>query len=180
MILTVEELRTFVETNLSNDVLEAELSAVEAAIRKVTNNNFQNRAMRCESAIVDGVISTPSIYFAVGDTVQITKDPVNAGLYVIDNGMMLSPIPYNSERSTITKIVYPKDVVMGVIEIMKWKLRNADANSGDTSRMPVQSETISRHSVTYQNDGTESDLNAEIGVPKKYAAFLKRHTKARF
>lgn len=180
MILTVAELRTHIETTSTDDVLEAELSALEAAIRKVTNNNFQNRAMRCESAIVDGVISTPSIYFAVGDTVQITNDPVNNGLYIIDEGMTLSPSPYNSERSTITKIVYPKDIVMGVVEIMKWKLRNADANSGDTSKMPVQSETISRHSVTYRSDGTESDIDIELGAPRKYATFLRRYAKARF
>ena len=69
---------------------------------------------------------------------------------------------------------------MGVVDIMKWKLKNEAANSGDTSKKDIQSETISRHSVTYATDSTESDIDERFGVPRKYMAFLKSYIKPRF
>ena len=75
---------------------------------------------------------------------------------------------------------YPLDVKMGVINMLKWQLRNDEQNSGDTSKQPVASETISRHSVTYAADSTESDIDALTGVPRKMSAFLKPYMRARF
>lgn len=75
---------------------------------------------------------------------------------------------------------YPLDVKMGAINMLKWQLRNDEQNSGNTSKQPVASETISRHSVTYATDSTESDIDALTGVPRKMSAFLKPYMKARF
>jgi hypothetical protein len=75
---------------------------------------------------------------------------------------------------------YPLDVQMGAINMLKWQLRNDAQNSGDTSKQPVQSETLSRHSVTYAADSTESDIDALTGVPRKLSAFLKPYVRARF
>lgn len=63
---------------------------------------------------------------------------------------------------------YPADVKMGVVNMLKW-----DAEK----KVGIQSETISRHSVTYFNmDGD----NSVMGYPKSLLGFLKPYMKARF
>ena len=180
MILTIEELRTYITTDISDELLSLKLSAIESLIRRCTNNNFQNRAVRCQSSIEGGVSASPSPYFRVGDTVQISENPLNEGLYVIGYGMRLSPIPLDSEENLITKVVYPDDIKMGVVDMLRWKLRNEERNSGDVDKQTVQSETISRHSVTYAADNTESDIDERLGYPRKLTAFLRPYVKARF
>lgn len=72
---------------------------------------------------------------------------------------------------------YPLDVKMGAINMLKWQLRNDSQNNGEGR---VQSETLSRHTVTYAADSTESNINTFTGVPVKYSAFLKPYVRARF
>ena len=89
----------------------------------------------------------------------------------------------NYTNNTFTKdgvVEYPADVKMAAVNILKWQLRNEAAAAGDKSQKDVQSETISRHSVTYATDATESDLSIDFGVPKKLVACLKLYKKARF
>lgn len=65
---------------------------------------------------------------------------------------------------------YPMDVKMGVVNLMKWELNNRE-------KVGVQSETISRHSVTYYNvDGD----NTAMGYPQNLLGFLEPYKKARF
>ena len=65
---------------------------------------------------------------------------------------------------------YPMDVKMGVVNMLKWDLENS-------GKVGIQSETISRHSVTYFNmDGD----NSTMGYPKSLLGFLKPYMKARF
>ena len=65
---------------------------------------------------------------------------------------------------------YPPDVKMGVVNMLKWDLENRD-------KVGVQSETLSRHSVTYFNmDGD----NSTMGYPKSLLGFLKPYMRARF
>ena len=114
MIMTVDELRRFVDTDEEDQVLEAKLQALELSIQGYTNNNFKR--------------------------------------HLTDNGE------------------YPMDVKMGVVSLMKWELDNRD-------KVGVQSESISRHSVTYFNmDGD----NSIMGFPKALMGFLKPYMKARF
>ena len=114
MIMTVAELRQFIETEETDQVLEAKLQALELSVQGYTNNNFKRHL-------------TPE-----GE--------------------------------------YPMDVKMGVVNLMKWELDNRD-------KVGVQSETISRHSVTYFNmDGD----NSIMGFPKALLGFLKPYMKARF
>lgn len=114
MIMTVPELRRFIETDEEDQVLEAKLQALELSIQGYTNNNFKRHL-------------TPE-----GE--------------------------------------YPMDVKMGVVNLLKWELTNRD-------KVGVQSETISRHSVTYFNmDGD----NSTMGFPKALMGFLKPYMKARF
>lgn len=183
MIITVEELRQRVPTDIADYVLEEKLQALESAIRKKTNNNFQNRGMRFISDT--NPIETPlAQYLKIGETLQVSQSTINNGLYTIEsiNGRILTlnePI-YDEKDVQFTKVDYPRAIREGVIEIMRWKLKNEDQNYNANAEKDIQSETISRHSVTYASDATESDIDIEFGVPKKYTYFLRMYTKARF
>ena len=66
--------------------------------------------------------------------------------------------------------VYPMDVKMGVVNLMKWELTNRD-------KVGVASESISRHSVTYFDMTGD---NSTMGYPRALTGFLKPYMKARF
>lgn len=174
MIISAEKFREYVNSDETDSMLEAKLRALELLIRKYTNNNFQVRAIRAQSAILDGRILRPPPYIDKGDTVQISESLLNNGLYTVkeitDTGMKVSGKLIDCSKNLITKVEYPADVVMGVINMLKWDLENRD-------KVGVQSETISRHSVTYFNmDGD----NSVIGYPKSLTGFLIPYMKARF
>ena len=107
MLMTVEELRQYITTDETDQVLMARLSALELTIKNYTNNNF---------------------------TVE-----------------------------------YPADVKLAAVNILKWQLKNEAAAAGDTSKKDIQSETLSRYSVTYAADASEADIEVNFGVPKKLA-----------
>jgi hypothetical protein len=76
----------------------------------------------------------------------------------------------NFKRHLTPEGEYPADVKMGVLEMLKWDLENR-------KKVGIQSETISRHSVTYFNmDGD----NSVMGYPKALLGFLKPYMRARF
>ena len=89
----------------------------------------------------------------------------------------------NYTNNTFTKdgvVEYPADVKLAAANILKWQLKNEAAAAGDTSKKDIQSETLSRYSVTYAADTSEADISADFGVPKKLVACLKFYKKARF
>jgi len=110
----------------------------------------------------------------VGDTIQISQSLLNNGVYTVteitDEGMTLSGNLLDCKNNLVTKVFYPDDVVMGVVNLCKWELDNR-------AKVGIQSETISRHSVTYFNMDGE---NAVMGYPKSLLGFLKPYMKARF
>lgn len=115
MIMTVEELRQYINTDETDQGLALRLQALELAIQGYTHNTFH----------------------------QYEKDGV---------------------------IVYPADIKMGVIHLLKWDL-------GMREKTGIASETISRHSVSFQSyDGT----NTLLGYPASLMGFLKPYKKARF
>lgn len=122
MIMSVEELLGFVETDKSDSALQLMLEGLEALIVQYTNNAFKNR--------VTG------------------------------------------------EVEYPASIKLAVVEIVRWKLRNEAQNSTDDK--PIQSETLSRHSVTYAQDSSETDIDEHFGVPKKYTAVFNLYQRARF
>lgn len=67
-------------------------------------------------------------------------------------------------------VVYPPDIKLGVVNLMKWETSNRD-------KVGIQSETISRHSVTYADANGDSYI---MGYPKGLMGFLKPYCKARF
>lgn len=173
MIISVEKFREFVDTSEKDPVIEAKLQALEILIRKHTNNNFQVRTIRSQSEILDNRILSPPEHLKSGDTIQISESLLNNGIYTvkeISDVMTVSGELLDCTKNLITKVEYPPDVVMGVVDMLKWDLQNRD-------KVGVQSETISRHSVTYFNmDGD----NSSIGYPKSLTGFLKPYMKARF
>ena len=56
MIISAADLKQYIETEESDSVLEVKLQALESLIRKYTNNNFQVRSIRSQSAVLDNKI----------------------------------------------------------------------------------------------------------------------------
>lgn len=178
MIMTVTELRQFVDTVETEQVLGAKLQALELLIRAYTNNNFQVRAFRAVGvAVADGnkLLLNEPVPFRAGDTLQISDSELMPDCLVtvasVSDGVVTAVEElYDESGVIVTKVQYPQDVKMGVVNLMKWELDNRE-------KVGVASETISRHSVTYFNmDGD----NSVIGFPKALTGFLKPYMKARF
>lgn len=177
MIMTVAELRQFVTTDDTDQALEARLSALELLIRAYTNNNFQVRAFRAVAVAASSghqLVTAANNPFKAGDTLQITESELNAGLVNVRTSsggiITVKEELFDESGVVITKVVYPMDIKLGVANMLKWQLDNGD-------KVGIQSETISRHSVTYFNmDGD----NSTMGFPKSLTGFLKPYMKARF
>ena len=98
---------------------------------------------------------------------------MNDGLYTIteigDNFIRVDRELYKSQN-LVTKVEYPADVRAGVLELVKWDVKNR-AKTG------IKSETLSRYSVTY----FDQDVNNQVmGYPVSLLGFLKPYMKARF
>jgi len=177
MIMTIAELRRFIETDEEDQVLEAKLQALELLIRAHTNNNFQVRAFRAVAVAMPehDLLCNGMMPFRVGDTLQITDSDFMPDMLVTvasveGNTVTVHEDLYDESGVVITKVKYPADVKIGVANLLKWELDNRD-------KVGVASETISRHSVTYFNmDGD----NSTMGFPKALMGFLKPYMKARF
>lgn len=174
MIISVEDLRKLLPefSDISDAILETKLQAIEGLIRSYTNNNFQRRGCRFSVASDTALLG---VYerFNVSDTVQITESD-NSGLYIIkkitDGKTILDRELFPSADNLVTLVKYPLDVIIGAVNMLKWDLDNR-------AKVGIQSETLSRHSVTYFNMDGENSL---IGYPKSLTGFLKPYMKARF
>ena len=177
MIMTVAELRQFVTTEETDQGLEARLQALELLIRGYTNNNFQKRPFRAVAvAVADGnrLLCAATPPFKAGDTLEISEAELNPGLVTVTavdgQTVTVGEALLDEPFVVVTKVVYPADVKLGVARMLQWQLESGD-------KVGVQSETISRHSVTYFNMDGE---NSGMGYPKSLLGFLKPYRKARF
>ena len=178
MILTVSELKQYITTDDTDQVLEAKLQALELLIRAYTNNNFQIRAFRAVAvAVAEGnkLMFNSPVPFKVGDTLQITEsdfmqDELITVLTVDDASITVSGELSDESGVVVTKVKYPMDIKMGIVNLMKWELDNRE-------KVGVASETISRHSVTYVD---QTGDNTVMGYPVALMGFLKPYRKARF
>lgn len=178
MILSVAELRKYITTEDDDQVLEGKLQALELLIRAYTNNNFQVRAFRAVAvAVAEGntLLFNSPVPFKVGDTLQITEsdfmqDELVTVLSVGDSSITVSGDLSDESGVVVTKVKYPVDVKMGIVNLMKWELNNRE-------KVGVASETISRHSVTYVD---QTGANTIMGYPVALMGFLKPYRKARF
>lgn len=178
MILTVSELRKHITTEEDDQVLEGKLQALELLIRAYTNNNFQVRAFRAVAvAVAEGntLLFNSPVPFKVGDTLQISESDYMQDELVTVLSINGSSITVSGEMSdesgvVVTKVKYPMDVKMGIVNLMKWELDNRE-------KVGVASESISRHSVTYVDQTGENTI---MGYPVALMGFLKAYRKARF
>lgn len=178
MILSVDELKTYITTEDDDSMLEGKLQALELLIRAYTNNNFQIRAFRAVAVAVaenNSLLFNSPVPFKVGDTLQITEsdfmqDELVTVLSVADSSITVSGELSDESGVVVTKVKYPTDVKMGIVNLMKWELNNRE-------KIGVASETISRHSVTYVDQTGENTI---MGYPVALMGFLKPYRKAKF
>lgn len=172
MIITVAELKRQVNCGTdTDDLITTKLKAIESVIRAFTNNNFQQRAARFAGDSSGMKVYGAPQYIDIGDTVQITQSGVNDGLYVVTDvatdHIQLDQFVKTVEYNLVTKISYPADVVQCAVDLYKWK-----QNMGD--KVGVKSETLSRHSVTYEDSAT-----LYMGYPIGILNGLSLYKKAR-
>ena len=176
MIISVEDARNFADIpdGMSDEKLARKLKAIEQAIRSYTNNNFQDRDYRRSADILGAsvLLEAPCI-FDVGDTVEISESKLNKGLYtVVETGEKFFKVAekVRDEKGVlITKIVYPEDVIDTALNLLAWDIKNR-------KKAGIVSETLSRHSVTYDANGD----NFVMGYPKSLFGGLYSYMKARF
>ena len=178
MILSVDELKKYITTEDDDSMLEGKLQALELLVRAYTNNNFQIRAFRAVAvAVAEGnkLLFNSTVPFKVGDTLQISESDFMHGelvtvLTVADSSITVSGELSDESGVVVTKVKYPTDVKMGIVNLMRWELNNRE-------KVGVASETISRHSVTYVDQTGENTI---MGYPVALMGFLKPYIKARF
>ncbi len=172
MIISVDNLRKQVNCGVAtDDLITAKLEAIEAVIRAYTNNNFQQRPVRFAGRSEDFRVYGSPQHFIVGDTVQISGSGVNDGLYVVmvvaDDHIELDKPLMPTQFNLVTKIKYPADVIQCAVDLYKWKQTMGD-------KVGIKSETISRHSVTYEDSAT-----LFMGYPVGILNGLNLYKKAR-
>lgn len=170
MIITVKDLKNRLEgVSGADDVISATMEAIEAVIRKYTNNNFQIRGIRFAGRS-DGmsVYGSPR-FFSVGDTVQISQSKVNDGLYTVvsvaEDRLELDKPLFEAAYNLVTKIQYPADVIQCACDLYKWKQTMGD-------KVGLKSETLSRHSVTYEDSATLF-MGYPVGILKGLSLYRK-------
>ena len=174
MIISVDEVKKEVNLNgWTDEKISRKLKAIEQTIRKYTNNNFQNRKIRSECEVVSQRlygVNVPNLN--VGNTIQISESKFNDGLYIVnaidDKFITLDQDLIDESHALVTRIVYPDDVVDCAINLLEWSKKFG-------GKVGVKSETLSRHSVTYEDSATLYD-----GYPVGLLSGLNKYRKARF
>lgn len=177
MIMTVEELRRFVETDESDECLAAKLAGIEQQIRGYTHNDFHVVGTGLIMDVVGGVFSSDAILpYEEGDTVQIIGSDKNDGLYTVkdiddqENTFTVNERVRDEIDVYVTQVSYPPDVKMGVTNMLVWEMENR-------TKAGIQSETISRHTVNYIN---LDEWNSAMGYPASLVQFLRPYMRGRF
>ena len=174
MIISVMDAKNLIDlADWKDEKISMKLNAIEQTIRAYTNNNFQDRGYRVQASIVDGILKSDTpIPFSVGDTVQISQSRFNGGLYTIlameDTTFTVSEDVKDEKAVLITKVSYPADVIECCVNLLEWS-----KNYG--GKLGIKSETLSRHSVTYEDSST-----LFMGFPMGILNGLKLYKKARF
>lgn len=173
MIISVDQAKKLIGlNNWSDERIQMKLDAIEQVIRSYTHNNFQNRSVRSDCIVDEQGVHGTVPGLNAGDTIQITESRFNSGLFVVeaieDDLITVDKALLEESHVLVTKVEYPADVVDCVVELMEWSL-----NYG--GKVGIKSETLSRHSVTYEDSAT-----LFMGYPVGILNGLKLHMKARF
>lgn len=173
MIISVEKAKSLITfPGWTDEKIEMKLKAVEQTIRAYTNNNFQDRDCRRTADIVGGLFMVEALTpFDVGDTIQISESQHNKGLYTVvsvdDSTFTVEEAVKDEDGVLVTRVEYPADVVNCCVELMEWAVSYA-------GKVGIKSETLSRHSVTYEDSSTMF-----MGYPASLLGCLKPYRKAR-
>lgn len=175
MIISVEKTKELIQIPESwkAEKITMKLKAIEQTIRKYTNNAFQETAYRVTADIVGGLfVADIPAPFSIGDTVQISESGFNKGLFVIascdDTTFTVEEDIVEEEAVLVTKIVYPDDVIDCALNLLEWEINHR-------GKIGVKSETLSRHSVTYEDSASMFN-----GYPKGILSAVDICKKARF
>lgn len=176
MLISVGDLKSLYPKfeDIDDELLERKLAVIESAIRKHTNNNFQNRLVRIETDVTNGKINWNTNYLKADDTIEIS-DGVNKGLYTVvglTNGIKTFEPLIDYPKQLITKIEYPIEVIEGAISLLDWELLQKGKE-----KTGIASETISRHSVSYVQRTNDNTIS---GYPSELFNFCNDYMKARF
>lgn len=184
MIIRIDELTLRLPGDVSienTSRLEAKLKALEAMVRGNTHNRFQDKRVRSHTTLE--VISTDKtingadfllLGFRPGQTVEISDSILNEGLYTVAEVTRTylkvnEPVIDEKDFIMVTRIVYPLDVVEGVVKLIEYELRM-------TGKLGIKSEAYSRVSTTY----FDMDSNSEEGYPASLLKFLDKYRKLRW
>lgn len=173
MLLSIDAAKEF-----NRKVTQEELDGIEATIRGITNNKFQNTRIRYFKFEVQNetelVFSSKPAFLRSGDTIEISQTEVNDGLYVIkslkDNTITLKNCQLFDglfKTGFITKVEYPKDIVVGVQKLLQYSDKMG-------SKVGIKSESISRMSIQYYDVNAGDNIE---GFPSALFSFLNKHKK---
>ena len=176
MIISVEKAREFVEfpEAWTDEKIELKLKSIEQTIGKYTNNNFQDKDYRSTADIIGGFFVVEALNpFVVGDAVMISYGK-NKGVFTVseadDTNFSVEEDVVDDSNLIVTKVVYPADIVDCCVSLLEWEIKYRD-------KVGIQSETLSRHSVTYVQ---QTDVNTVNGYPVSLMNGLNLYKKARF
>ena len=172
MSVSVSDLKKYVDCgNATDEMSESNLKAIESVIRAYTNNNFQMRTARFLGNSAGMRVYGVPQFISLGDTIQISGTDVNDGLYVVgevgSDYIQLDQYLQTVEDNIVTKVKYPYDVMQCAIDLYKWKQTMG-------AKVGIKSETLSRHSVTYEDSAT-----LFMGYPVGILNGLNLYKKAR-
>lgn len=173
MIISASDAKKYVDVkNWTDEKLERKLAAIEKTIRKYTNNEFKEFGCRTTADIVGSrFVCDAAMPFKIGDTVQVSQSTFNDGLYVItsanDSYLTVAEDVTDETKVLVTKVHYPEDVVDCALNLLEWDIKNR-------SKVGIKSETLSRHSVTYEDSASMFN-----GYPKGILNSVTLYKKAR-
>lgn len=184
MITTLSEAKILlgIDDNLKDEFIKHKLKSLEIMLRNATNNKFQDTRIRTKKNLVfnstDKTISGDDFFalgFRSGDTIEINECLLNDGLFVVshvtDTSIIVSESLLDEKSYTlITKIVYPFDIVDGVVRLIQYDLKMGD-------KIGIKQESISRHSVTYYDVNSTESIE---GYPATLMKFINKYKKLRW
>lgn len=170
MIISVENAKKYAKdlNKWTDEKIEGKLKAIEQTIRKYTHNEFKDFNYRTTADIIGGLFYAKALStFFVGDTVQMGEK-----LYTVvtatDSMFSVAETVNDVKGVTVTKISYPDDVIECALNLLEWEMKYRP-------KAGVKSETLSRHSITYEDSSA-----IFMGYPLSILGKLKLYKKARF
>lgn len=171
MLITIENLKALYSEfdEISDDLLKRKLCAIENAIVTYTQNQFTNRYVNEIVLLQNNKLmyqENKTHYLQVGDTIRVSEPKNIINIFNIVNtdneGITIDGNIYYDDKMNVRKVDYPIDIVEGAINILKWDIFERDKHEG------VTSETISRHSVSYETLDASNMIN---GYPSRLFGF---------